>query len=127
MAELGSTVFVRFEGSLEDLLDVVTSLAIGRRERRTVTREPYKLYVRPNDYRLQQDAGSRADDFLQYPYTVDILADSNDVHLEDYLGFVGQLLVALHAKEMDVVTACDWEDRLPGKGKLVHERPDMAV
>lgn len=120
MAELYSRIFVKFTGALQDLFKIVASSTPGNHGRSSIVAQPYVLDLARNPYQSGLE-GSDSGDFLQYPYTLEVFADSKDVSLEEYLGFVGRLMTALHGKGMDLVVACDWEARLPGGGKLMQE------
>ena len=62
---------------------------------------------------VERDPGN----FLRYPYCIEIDA-SPTVTLERYLEIVASTMRQLHALGANVVASCDWEDRLPGSGKL---------
>lgn len=117
--ELYARVFVKVAGTLQELFGIVTSFVPGVYGCLNVVAQPYTLDFSSNPYRSNLE-NSSPDDFLQYPYAIEVFADGKAVSLEEYLGFVSRLMTTLYDKGMDVVVACDWEERLPGGGKLLH-------
>jgi hypothetical protein len=77
--------------------------------------------VDTNPYASPPAPHVNTEDFMEFPFTVELFADSSD--LESYLAVVAAVMTGLHAQGASVVAACDWESRLPGSGALYHCSP----
>jgi hypothetical protein len=75
----------------------------------------YDLYVSENPYANTGGADAEHDEF---PCTVEVVGDSDTSSVAEYLRIVGVVMEALHQGGSKVVAACDWEEQLPGRGKL---------
>lgn len=115
MTDLTCDLFVDADYSFDDLCVWVAAAVEGTTERWTVTAPPLILDIEHNEYRR---TGAR-DEFLRFPYVIAIQPiEMVELSLEEYLDRVGLLMEALAAGGMRVVAACDWEDQLPGGGRL---------
>ena len=56
-------------------------------------------------------------DFISYAYTVEVVS-VEDMPLNTYIDLTSNVMNHLHKNNAKVVAACDWEDQLPGAGKL---------
>ncbi len=72
--------------------------------RRGADHEPATVAMDPQDY-------------IRYPYAVEV-EGRDGVELNRYVEGVGQVMRVLERLGASVVAACDWEDELPGAGKL---------
>ncbi len=71
--------------------------------------------VRPNDDSTDDLRRLHPDDFLYFPYTVEVVVERDRDTASEYVSFVGLLMDRLYAEGMQVVAACDWESDLPGR------------
>lgn len=119
MSELFTKLFVRSERSHEELISFVADATHGVvKEGWTVISGDYEMDVRPNEDATGRARHERADDFVYYPYTVEVVTEGDPDLPSVYLAFVASLMEALYADGMRVVAACDWECDLPGGGRL---------
>lgn len=119
MSELYTKLFVRSERAHPDLLALVADACDGKVEEGwTVVAGEYEIDVRPNDDATGEAQREHPGDFLYFPYTVEVVTDVNACETADYIDFVGSLMNRLHSEGMQVVAACDWENELPGGGRL---------
>jgi hypothetical protein len=101
------------------LLRAISGLTAGTEEMRTVSSADLEITVLEGDYPRSQLAEA-PDDFVRFPYVLEVnpgpaLADDHDA----YVTRLGALLLAMSALGLRVVAACDFEERLPGHGKLL--------
>ncbi len=75
--------------------------------------------VRPNDDFSLDGNHHGSDKFLYFPYTVEVVSDSDQISHETYIECVATVMKALYRAGMEVVAACTWEDELPGGGRLL--------
>ena len=100
------------------VLGGVAKILDGEVVRWTVETKVVEVDVRPNvDYRLPGRMSS-PDDFVYFPYTLDVEAVAAGVELKTFLAAVAMLMIGLANLEMRLVVACDWETQLPGNGRL---------
>lgn len=119
MSELYTRLFVQTEDSHQELLSLVVRASGGTLEALwTVVSESYAMDVRLNDYSTEKNRRDHPEDFIYFPYTIEVITEGNPDAPSDYLHFVGALMEKLHAHGMKVVAACDWESELPGRGRL---------
>ena len=119
MSELYSKLFVQTPRSHPDLLTFVASASKGTVDDGwTVVSGLYEMDVRPNDESTEEAHRAHPGDFLYFPYTVEVVTESIAGETSDYVQFVASLMKQLYADGMQVVAACDWEDELPGGGRL---------
>jgi hypothetical protein len=71
--------------------------------------------------RVQHDPS----DFLRYPFSVEVEAIAS-VPLDRYLDEVALMMRELQALGANVAASCDWEDLLPGGGKLGTAFPPLS-
>ncbi len=119
MEELYTKLFVNSERSHEDLLASVAQACAGKIEAGwTVVSGDYEMDVRPNDEGTEEARRKHPGDFLYYPFIVEVVTEGDPDEAENYVGFVGALMAKLYENGMKVVASCDWEDDLPGCGRL---------
>ncbi|MGH1487219.1 MAG: hypothetical protein ACRBCI_13480 [Cellvibrionaceae bacterium] len=114
MTEFYTKLFVKIDISLQALLQVVASICNGDIDVMTVEAGRYEVDVLEN-----KDASVISDpsDFMSFDYIVEIV-NIEDTTLDAYLEFTGNLMTKLNSNDAKVVAACDWEEKLPGSGKL---------
>ncbi|MBL4635469.1 MAG: hypothetical protein JKY56_16530 [Kofleriaceae bacterium] len=56
-------------------------------------------------------------EFIYYPYTVDV-ESAPGLSLKSYLEQVSTVMIHLAGEGATVVASCDWEQHLPGSGRL---------
>jgi hypothetical protein len=118
MDELFATFYVDSSRPYAGVLQAVAKVLDGEVARWTVETEFLEVDVRSNDdYRSPQRASS-PDNFLYFPYTLDVEAVGGNVGLDPFLAAVSKLMIGLAGLGMRVVVACDWEEQLPGRGRL---------
>ena len=110
-------LYVDSTSTLEKLFNEVAYAVEGTIRRGTVFSKCVEVDVRVNEYFEQRIIDRDPGDFIHYAYTVEVEANEG-VSLDYYLEAVSSLMRCLHAKDVNVVAACDWEDKLPGSGKL---------
>jgi len=118
VTRLYTRLFVDGRSPLAGVLATVTASVSGRVESGTVFGAGCALDARTNDDYSSQALQRDPADFVYFPYTVEIEAAGERMSLKQYLGVVGTVMQALAGAGMRVVAACDWEDRLPGRGRL---------
>lgn len=116
MATFQTKLYVQSGRSERDLLGAVAAAVGGRVEPWAVASRSATIEIRSNDEYSASATGPDA--FLYYPYTADVWTDDPRISLGDYLRTVGAVMQSLAAGGADVVAACPWEDRLPGRGRL---------
>jgi hypothetical protein len=119
MADLYTKLYVRTTVSHAQLLNMVASIARGTVDAWTVVGRGLEIDVRPNEDAVGTEPSSEPSEaFLHSPFTVEVVSDAGPAGLRRYLSEVGALMTGLHKAGMQVVANCDWEDKLPGKGRL---------
>lgn len=116
MSELFAKLFVRTERDLSSLISTVAEIVSGRVEPfGGVQAGNFELDVGANEYREL----TSEDDFMRFPYAIDVFVLSASVSEAEFVEFLSRAMRALHERRMQVVAACDWEESLPGRGKLM--------
>lgn len=118
MAHLYTRIFVNTTSGLDAVVSAVAAAVSGRSELGTVTGMGCELDVRTNDDYSGQSLARDPSDFVYFPFTVEVEAARNNMPVDSYLSVVGRVMEALAISGMQVVAACDWEERLPGRGRL---------
>lgn len=119
MEELYTRLFVSSDRSHQDLLALVAEACAGKIEQGwTVVSGHYEVDVRPNDEGTEEARRAHPGDFLYFPFTAEVVTGEEANDVVAYIRFVGLLMNKLHAHGMRVVASCDWEDDLPGGGRL---------
>jgi hypothetical protein len=117
MSAFFSRLYVASQSPLSELLGAVAHVLDGDEDMSTITTSVASTYFSTSDdydcAAVQRDAT----DFIRYPYSVEIEAAPN-VGLDRYLEEVALIMRTLHTLGSNVVASCDWEDLLPGSGKL---------
>ena len=103
--------------SLSQLLEVAARAVGGTLDADTVIAGDVQIDVRMNDDFDRHAVNIDPTDFIHYVYSIEIEEDSR-VALESYLELVRKVMCAIQTGRSNVVAACDWEDELPGAGKL---------
>lgn len=118
MEDLFAKLYV--DTSLEhgSLLATVARILDGEVADWTVESQVIEADVRPNDDYRSPERASSPDDFVYFPYTLDVEPSGSGPGLEAFLQEVSKVMLGLSDSGMRVVVACDWEDRLPGGGRL---------
>jgi hypothetical protein len=98
------------------LLGVMRSIG-GTRERNSVETSDLTVDVRRNDDFDQASLDSDPRDYLRYRYSVEI-EGTEAVPLTQYLESVATIMQGIFDLGANVVASCDWEDALPGSGRL---------
>lgn len=100
------------------LLAAVARILGGEVSRFTVESPVVEADVRPNDDHRSPQRASAPDDFVYFPFTLDVEPAGGGTDLDAFLAAISAIMVGLAEADMRVVVACDWEDRLPGGGRL---------
>lgn len=100
------------------ILNLVADAVDGDVHGWTVEANGIEIDVRPNDDFRSKGRRSDPDDFVYFPFTLDVEAVDAVVDLDGFLAVLSSLMQRLHSERMRVVAACDWESQLPGGGRL---------
>ena len=114
MAEFYTKLFVQIDIALQELLQLVANTCSGNIDVVTIEVDKIEIDIMKNE---SAPTISDPNDFMSYPYTAEVV-NIEDMSLESYLEFTGSLMKNLNSNGAKVVAACDWEDKLPGHGKL---------
>jgi hypothetical protein len=114
--EFYSKIFVKGDCTHAELLSLVAHALPGMIDDWTVVGNDCEVDVRPNEDYSPEALESAPTDFVYFPYTVEVV--STCVECTDHVRTVSALMRAIHDRGMPVVTASDWENTLPGKGRL---------
>lgn len=118
MSDLYAKMFVSTARTRAELLAVVAKALDGARRGSTVVTPECEADVRGNDDYSPEALGADPTDFVYFPYTVEIFSSGEDPRIDAFLETASFLMNHLFSAGMKVVVACDWEDQLPGRGKL---------
>ncbi|MBV7297296.1 hypothetical protein [Enterovibrio paralichthyis] len=115
MEEFYTKIFVDAKIELTDLIEHVREVVGGILSIDTVLTNSLELDVKRNDLGLSSSYSG--DEFLTYRYTVEVVSVI-DIELGEYLEEVSKIMISLSELGFSVVAACDWEEQLPGRGRL---------
>jgi hypothetical protein len=118
MEDLYCKIYVDTEMSKELFLDFIAKTINGRIELRTVCGLFFEVDVVNNQDAEPLQAISRDDEFLYYPYYLDVEPLEN-LNRESYVASIAMLLKALWDIGAKAVAACDFEDELPDEIGIV--------
>jgi hypothetical protein len=118
MEDLFAMLYVDTSLDHRSLLESVARFLDGEVADWTVESQAIEADVRPNDDYRSPERASSLNDFVYFPYTVDV-ESVGSTGLEAFLGAISKIMFGLAGSRMRVVVACEWEDRLPGGGRLV--------
>jgi hypothetical protein len=102
---------------LADLVDVAESALSTDADGRSITTDVVDVSFGKGDDFDPVVVSRDPTNFLRYPYSVEIEA-MEGATLEQYLDVVALLMRELHKRGATIVASCDWEDDLPGSGRL---------
>lgn len=114
--DLYSKLYILTTDSHAELLECLAAATGGSIDGWTVVAQGYEIDVRPN--RVAPELVGTDNVFLAFPFTAEIVANGRPLGLDEFLAHVARLMKYLHERQMGVVAACDWEERLPGGGGL---------
>ena len=118
MSELYAKLFVDTSADHAALLRVVRDCTNGVQDDWTIVSSSVEAEVRPNDDSRLPARDDSPDDFVYFPFTIDIEPVNAGCGLDEFLKGISTIVVGLAQSGMRVVAACDWEDALPGGGRL---------
>jgi hypothetical protein len=121
MSELYAKLFVDTRMGHADILKTTADAVKGQLQQWTIEAADVEIDVRPNDDYNSPQRALAPDDFLYFPFALDVEASSDAVPLKRFLDVLSQLMQQFATAGMRVVVACDWEDDLPGGGRLGFE------
>lgn len=110
-------LYVDLESHPEVLLQQLAGFVDGDVKRRTVAAKGLEVDVSRNDEFSPDRLRSDKRDFLYYPLSFDIEA-TGGTPLDEFLAEVGRIMNWLASLGASVVASCDWEELLPGHGKV---------
>ncbi len=112
------------DGGLDrtSVLELVAKAVNGSIDGWTIEASGIEIDVDRNENICRGPAKVESDDFIYFPLALDIEAVSDSVDLDKFLRVISSLMEGLHSKGIRVVVACEWESRLPGRGRLGYER-----
>lgn len=119
MEEYYTKLFVNAPGNLKAFILEVGNIAGGEISLDTVVSVSLELDIKRNDMGHSQMGGPE-NDFLHFGFTIDVV-NAVEMTLAHYLDQVGTVMTRLGEKGYCVVAACDWEEALPGRGRIVFE------
>ena len=109
-------VFVQGVTDRNGLIQLVAQILEGQVERRTVEGSGLSVDVNKNEY-CDPQAASRGDEqFINFPFYLDLEPIGGIKSDESYIAGVEFFLDGLRAAGQTFVTACDFEDELRDKG-----------
>ena len=114
MIEFYTKLFVDINISLKALVGLIANICDGQVDLTTVELEDFEIDIGQNEY---AEMINDITDFMSFKYTVEVV-NKEDIKLEEYLLFISNLMLKINSQKAKVVAACDWEEMLPGKGKL---------
>ena len=114
--ELYTRIFVDTQRMHSAVLRTVAEVLGGQVDGWTVRAGDVEVDVRKNSDALAEPSAAGEDAFLHFPLTAEVVTQT--LSLEAYLSRVAAIMERLHQDGAKVVAACDWEEQLPGGGKL---------
>jgi len=117
MTALYTRLYVNSALSTEHLLRRVAEVISGSVGIETVVSEHVEVDVRANDDFDPKALHQEPRDFIHFSYSVEVETRIG-LPLGSYLSIVGQLMRGLSDVGASVVASCEWEERLPGSGRL---------
>ncbi len=121
MNELYAKVYVDQGVKHDDLISIVADAVGGEASRWTVEAPGLEIDVRPNDDHRSPQRTLDADDFVYFPFALDVEAVNDGVSVEAFVGLLSKLMLNIRSAGPRLVVACDWESELPGEGRLGFE------
>lgn len=112
-----SRLYVASPRPLSELVDAIARVLDASEHMCTITTPVASTDLLTNDDYDRAALEWDASDYIRYPYSVDIESAPN-VGLYRYLDEVALIMRTLHSHGSNVVASCDWEELLPGAGKL---------
>jgi hypothetical protein len=100
------------------MLDVIADAVDGDVDGWTVEAGGIEIDVRPNEDCRSRQHNTDPDDFVFFPFTLDIETVDEAADLDEFLRVISSVMRRLHSDGMRIVVACDWESQLPGGGRL---------
>ena len=110
-----ATLYVDLEVSEEELLEILEKKLGCIRKWWTMECGIIYIHTKISEFYV---AGQRAYDFVTFKFLVEVYDESCEVELDAYLEQLARVMLALQDMGARVVAACDWEERLPGGGRL---------
>jgi hypothetical protein len=114
MKELYTKLYVEIYNTLEELLQMVADVLVGNIDMTTIETNLIEVDVIHNEFASKV---TEPDDFISYAYTVEVV-NVVEMPLNVYIDLTSDIMNHLNENNAKVVAACDWEDQLPGGGKL---------
>jgi hypothetical protein len=110
-------LYVQSAASLEALQRLVVVAATGDVASPSQVLRDVLIDVRISDDYDVRGVERDPTHFVYYRYSVDVQATAV-TPVADFLDLVSLLMRAIESEGANVVASCDWEDELPGSGKL---------
>jgi hypothetical protein len=117
MEPLYSRLYVHTALELEELLKAVADCLAGEIDRDTVVAPALEADVRRSDDFDEEAVQRDPSDFIHYRYSVEVESTAA-LAIDGFLEALAKLMKMLESLGANVVAACDWEERLPGAGRL---------
>lgn len=117
MDDLVAQLFVDSAMSLHDLRRTLSQLLAIEDQDGCLVGLGFEVDVRDNEDRANSRWGGTKD-FLRFPYSLEVYAMHTETRVSDQTSFVARLMQTISAMGSRVVVAADFEEALPGGGRL---------
>ena len=111
-------LYIRTDLDVMQVASAIAPAVNGTKTGAVVVAGGFEVEVRTNPNVNDRAADSSSDDFLFFPLMAEVEALQPGAFDEDFVQGVAAAMLAVAATGASVVVACDFEDRLPGDGRL---------
>jgi len=118
LSDFFAKVYVDTSLEHDRLLQVTADAVFGTVDDWTILADGVEIDVRPNDDFRSAYCTIDPDDFLYFPFALDVESVTEAITIDSFIALLSEVMNRLHVRGMRVVVACDWEGRLPGSGRL---------
>lgn len=125
MDQMFCKIYLYTEAPYEKLITLIAQILEGSKSGiGSIESEIFEVDLDKNDEYSEEDMrnADRLDAFLYYPYTLDIEPKNNIVDREKYIDGIAKFIERLSESGIQVVTACDFEEKLPQNGRFEKNR-----
>lgn len=118
MEECYAKIFVDDDSRRADVMTKVAEAMGGHIEVRTLVGDGFEVDFLDGEPATADHEIAEEDAFLYYPLVLELVAVDDAMAVPDFVAIASKLMHALHADGAAVVAACDFEEALPGGGRL---------
>lgn len=111
-------IYVNGDADVLTVVDIIASATSGTIDWSTVIGMNCNIHVEQSDDFSPQALSVDPSDFIHFPINVEVESINTDMTLAGYLSVVSTVMESLARSGMQVVAACEWEDQLPGGGRI---------